>query len=133
MSEPTSSPAENPQDVADGPARGGPRNAEPASPRGSITDSPWYWLHLFCVAALVGLVLVGPKFAERQAGVERKFQGRQRAALKQAGQDPTTPMSTPENRHVQLLPLYLLAGAGAIASWIALWMTRIRHRGRVAS
>ena len=100
---------------------------EPTSPgRRSITDSPWYWMHLFCIAALVGLVLVGPRFSQRQAGVERKFQGRQRASLKKAGQNPDTPMSTPENRHVQLLPLYLLVGAGAIVSWVALWLTRLR-------
>ena len=39
-------------------------------PRGPITDSPWYWLGLFGTAALVALVVIGPKFQRRQQRLE---------------------------------------------------------------
>ena len=32
----------------------------------SVTESPWYWIYVFCTAALIGLVLLGPKVLERQ-------------------------------------------------------------------
>ena len=105
---------------------------------GKVWDSPWYWLHLFCVASLVGVMLIAPKFAERQAGVERKFQGRQRAALNKAGQPlenqlvndaPLPAVAATQNHHVKLLPIYALLGLGAAGSWMMLWRTHFR-RGR---
>ena len=73
-------------------------------------------------------MLVGPKFAQRQAGVERKFQGRQRAALQKAGESPDTPLSTPEDRHVVLSPLVMVAGFGAALSWFLLWRSHFAKR-----
>ncbi|MCA9178366.1 MAG: hypothetical protein KDB14_28090 [Planctomycetales bacterium] len=100
-----------------------------AQQRGSsLMDSPWYWMHLFCVAALIGLVLVGPRFAARQAGVERKFQGRQRASLNRAGKAPDTPLSSEDNLHVKLGPLYGLFASGATLSWWMVWRRRYRVR-----
>ena len=108
-----------------------PPSTEVAAEPAKVWDSPWYWLHLFCVASLVGVLLVSPKFAERQAGVERKFQGRQRAALQKAGKAAETEMATAQNRHVKLLPIYALLGVGAAGSWIALWQTHFRKRRTV--
>ena len=101
-----------------------------SQPKRPITDSPWFWVHLFCIAALIGLVLVGPKFAQRQANFERKFQGRQRASLKNAGLEPNTPLSTPDKRYVMLSPLMLVAGFGAALSWFLLWRTHFASGGR---
>lgn len=94
--------------------------------RERLMDSPWYWVHLFCVASLVGLVLVAPKFAQRQSMVERKFQGRQRASLQRNGKAAETSLSMPDSRHVVLLPLYIVLGLGAAGSWIRLWHSRYR-------
>jgi len=45
------------------------------------TDSPWFWSLAFSIMALVGLGLIGPKYARRQGQLERRFQGRQESAL----------------------------------------------------
>ncbi len=42
---------------------------EPA--RTPVTDSPWFWLALFLVGALCALGVVAPKYAYRQARLER--------------------------------------------------------------
>ena len=46
--------------------------------RGSLTDSPWYWLGLFGTAALVALVVIGPKFERRQQRLELQSDVRER-------------------------------------------------------
>ena len=96
----------------------------PAGNRRSMTDSPWYWVYLFTTAAIVGLVLIGPKFAERQVLEERNFQARQRANQQAQGQTPNVPLSTKENRVVTLTPLYLCLAAMLIGSWVVIWWFR---------
>lgn len=39
-------------------------------------DSPWFWLSLFAGMALVCLLLVESKFAQRQARLEQRYQNR---------------------------------------------------------
>ena len=71
----------------------------------SVTDSPWFWVCLFATAALIGLAAIGPKYAKRQAQIEREFQGRQRAAQNVQGQTPSVALSTPEQTLITLRPL----------------------------
>ncbi len=73
----------------------------------SITDSPWYWAYVFIAAALAILFVAQERIRTRQAQVENKSQGRQRAARSLAGQQPSTPLSTPSNTLVQLWPLFV--------------------------
>lgn len=100
----------------------------PKAPRRPITDSPWFWLYLFCTAGLVALVLAGRKFPARQAELERQYQGRQRAAQRALGQEPSTPISTPGQTIITLRPLYLVLGGALIAAWSILWWTHLRQR-----
>ena len=91
-----------------------------------ITDSPWYWLYLFCTAGLVALVIMGPKFAARQAQIERKSEARQRAALQVSGETPMATDSEAEATAINLQPLYLILAIGLGFAWLRLWQHR-RH------
>ncbi len=42
-------------------------------------ESPWFWLLVFSLMALVAVVLIGPKYMRRQARLEQKLEGRVRA------------------------------------------------------
>jgi cell division protein FtsL len=95
--------------------------------RKSILESPWYWLYAFCTVALAALVLMTPKFAERQAQIERQAQGRERAAQQRAGKTPSTPMSTAAATIVTLRPLMLLLAAVLAAAWAVLWWRHFRR------
>jgi hypothetical protein len=45
------------------------------------TDSPWFWGLVFAVMGLVGIAMIAPKFSRRQGQLERRFLGRQQAAI----------------------------------------------------
>jgi hypothetical protein len=94
----------------------------PAS-RPSLADSPWFWVYLFTTFALVVLLVMRPQVQERQAQIERKEQGRQRALERAAGQSPRTPLSTPESTRITLTPLLAILGL----VWIAAAIMVVRH------
>jgi hypothetical protein len=55
-----------------------------------LTDSPWFWLGLFAAMALVGLAVIGPKFARRSQRLEtqqrvREQVWREKAEMPAAG------------------------------------------------
>ena len=41
----------------------------------AMTDSPWFWCYAFATVGLGLLVLVGPKWIERQVGLDQRAQG----------------------------------------------------------
>lgn len=88
-----------------------------------LADSPWLWLYLFSTAALVGLVLIGPKYYPRQSQVERQYQGKVRAAQAAAGAEPDMDMSTPESTQSTLTPLFILFSVIWICAWPLVWWT----------
>ena len=94
------------------------------TPKPPITDSPWFWVYLFGVAALIFVTLEAPKFRQRQANIERKGQGRLRAAQSAAGQTPDAELSTPENTAVNLQPILIVVGAATAVAWVILWRQR---------
>lgn len=98
------------------------------SRRKSITESPWYWACLFCTAALVALVLMGPKFEVRQAQIERQYQGRERALQQKAGEAPSTPMSTAGDTYISLKPLSVALAVLLAIAWPVLWWRHFRRR-----
>jgi hypothetical protein len=55
-------------------------------------DAPWFWIAMFAFMGLVGLAVIGPKYARRQEGVERRFEARRDIALRRAtGALPSDP------------------------------------------
>ncbi len=105
-----------------------------SSNRTSITDSPWYWVYLFCTAGAVALVLAGPKFAARQSQIERNSEARQVAARHAANGSAEFPapelsapeLSEPTSTRVTLWPLFVTLGIALSAAWFQLW----RHHQR---
>lgn len=91
--------------------------------RSKATDSPWFWAYYFGLFALVALSLAAPKYALRQAEIERQFQGRQRGAQISAGEEPDFALSTPEDTIITLTPLYIGLGAATVVAWAVYWYT----------
>jgi hypothetical protein len=52
--------------------------------RTPTTDSPWFYVLVFAGMALLALVVIGPKYGKRQAGIELKYQARERIAADRA-------------------------------------------------
>jgi hypothetical protein len=98
-----------------------------------MTDSPWFWAYLFTTAALIALALIGPKFAARQAQIEREFQGRQRAAQSVHGQEPSGELSTAERTLISLRPLFFGLAAITTIAWIVFYRTRTVARASLDS
>jgi len=90
----------------------------------AVTESPWFWGYMFGMFALVALSLAGPKFAARQAQLERQFQGRERAQQIRGGEEPDVPLSTPQDTVVTLWPLYAGLSAATVIAWGVFWWTR---------
>jgi hypothetical protein len=95
----------------------------PAPSRPQLSDSPWFWVYLFTTFALIVLMVMRPRVQERQAQIERKAQGRQRAMEQAAGQTPQTPLSTPEKTVIPLTPLFVVLGT----AWVLSWFMLLRH------
>jgi hypothetical protein len=93
-----------------------------------ITDSPWFWAYLFGTAALVALALAGGKYGPRQAQIEREFQGRQRAAQNQSGQEPDVALSTARQTLVTLQPLFIVLAVITASAWLIFWRQHRRWR-----
>lgn len=96
--------------------------------RGALTDSPWFWMHLFCVAGLIAMFLMHPKYGSRQAQLERQFQGRQHATQLPADQLSTERFSQDGQTLISLGPLFWLLVVATVATWIGLWWTHFLPR-----
>ena len=96
--------------------------------RPSILESPWYWAYAFAAVGLALLLLIRPKFAERQANQEKQYQARQRAMQIKQGKAPTIEPSTADNRIVELKPLFFFLIVVMLAAWIVTWYTHFYRR-----
>ena len=108
-----------------------PNEPQPVD-RPPITDSPWFWLELFSGMALVGILVIGPKFVQRQGQIERRFEGRQHAYSSPAGEGTHEPVLAPReiegSNRVSLTPLAALV---AIVMGISAMML-VRSRAQFA-
>ena len=111
-------------------------NAPSGSTRKSITDSPWYWVYLFCTAGAIALVLAGPKFAARQSQIERNSEDRLQVARSVAKQQRNSSEQEPGPQtatRITLWPLYVVLGCGLSLAWFNLWRGHQRGRGKLES
>jgi len=112
-----------------------------------ITDSPWFWVLMFSLMGLAALAAIHNKYGQRQAGIERQYQARERVARGIAIPDPAASATTPgedagEPRPYSmpgenLIPLWPLAVViGAVVVFAAVMLRRERQiwgRGRPGS
>jgi hypothetical protein len=96
--------------------------------RQMLADTPWFWLLTFSLMALLALLVIGPKYNRRQAGIEWQYQARERVAEKLATEnnpavapridtsEPAPNFATPDNKLVPLWPLAILLALVAAAS-----------------
>ena len=61
--------------------------ANESTGRGSLAESPWFWLSLFGGMGILAVVVIGPKYTARVARVERMQQTRERIAIERATAD----------------------------------------------
>jgi hypothetical protein len=93
----------------------------PPAERKSVLDSPWYWAYLFTAAALAALFLAGPRYAARQAQLERNYQARQRGVQHRVGETPSTPLSDSSRTIIPLWPLFAILSTVLVMTWWGLW------------
>ncbi len=111
-------------------------NTPSASPKKSITDSPWYWVYLFCTGAAVALVLAGPKLVALQSQLERNSEARLHAARQVATQQingSEQEFSQQTANRITLWPLYVVLGIVLTVAWFNLWRRHKRGRAAVES
>lgn len=116
-----------------------PKSFNSNPPRQRVTDSHWFWIYVFGMAGLAGLLLIGPKFSQRQARLESKQAGRESAWKQRVAEqapadatptgensnsvvpDPSSPTTPPR---VPLWPLATLLTLLMIVAWGALMKRR---------
>lgn len=102
-----------------------------ATPRKtSILESPWYWAYVFVTAAIVILLLNQDRIYSRQAQIENKYQGRQRAVRQLSGEATDTPLSTPRETLIQLGPIFGTLGVLFLVTGLAVVRQLRRNSNR---
>lgn len=100
-----------------------------------FAESPWFWLALFGSVAIVGLTIVGQKYAKRQMRLEVRYQNRvqmqkdrqARAAGEQIDRRGL-PMSAIDARpRAALAPLVALFALLAATGYAGLFLSYRRH------
>ena len=94
--------------------------------RKPVTESPWYWLYVFCTAGLIGLLVIAPKFQARQLQIERNLQARQHAARLAAGE--TDAALPPESTHTSVTLWPLVGVLAALLAYALFKLIRTRRR-----
>jgi hypothetical protein len=96
--------------------------------RAPLTDSAWFWAYLFATAALVALILAGPRYLDRQTQLEHQFSARQSAGQVVTGPAGPLPPSSDGRMIISLRPLYGVLGVILSIAWGGLWLQRFRSR-----
>ena len=80
--------------------------------RGSVLESPWYWLYAFAAAGLIILMLTGDRIERRQAQLQQHYLVREGGDESFAAGDANRVESSAEG--VRWLPLYIGPGGSFI-------------------
>jgi hypothetical protein len=110
--------------------------------RSELTDSPWFWLLIFSMFALLALVTIGPKYSLRQGGIETRFQNRE-TALAWEGQEIDSPEAVAATRlprapgqrdlTISLRPLFLGIGVLVALGLVGVSLFQLRQGRRKES
>ena len=111
--------------------------------RASLTDSPWFWVELFAISGVLGLLVVSGKYQVREARLEQRFEARQNLLLRPAAgpgepKDPDSWETPPDQLRqpllVSLRPLFvLLIGVWLVAHGVRLFLTWRARRGAASA
>lgn len=99
-----------------------------ATPRKSLAENPWYWVYLFCTAALAMLVLAEPKLAEMMAQDHNKAAGRERAWQQSLGDEPSAKLATADQMKRVLRPIYIGLACVLVVAWVIFWRQHFSNR-----
>ena len=104
----------------------------PAS-RPPLTDSPWFWVTLFCAAGMMFLLAIWPQYAARQRRLEMQYRARQEIVRRQAAGESAArepgqegDARPPAELIIPIWPLWLLLAALLAVSATLLWRSRRR-------
>jgi hypothetical protein len=61
--------------------------------RSSLAENPWFWLMLFGAVGVLGVIVIAPKHAARQARIERMADTRARVNAAREADVPTAAVS----------------------------------------
>jgi hypothetical protein len=101
-----------------------------------LADSPWFWLGLFSLTAVVAILAIGPKFYQRQQRLERQShvreqvwrqraeQPKEKAAPAEGTREAADNDPYPSEVRNRLWPLAVLGAAVTIGCWGWLWWQR---------
>jgi hypothetical protein len=99
-----------------------------------VTDSPWFWVMLFSLAALAGIATIGPKFERREQAIETKFHARERGLKREAAEPATaaegSDAAVAQEPHWE--PIFsvgpIMAVVGAVALLAFVQLIRLQRR-----
>jgi len=105
--------------------------------RPGITDSPWFWAFAFSAMGTIGVLVIAPKYDDRQKRLEARFEGRERMAQRrqldnQSDRSESIGPERPEEygydqqRRVPLVYLGSILFVAAVGSGAMLWRTEQR-------
>src|SRR6266496_6379391 len=82
----------------------------------SATESPWFWVLIFSLAALAAIATIGPKFERREEAIETKFHARERATGREAIDRPADE-ATPDGPRWE--PIFTLGPIAVVVAVVA--------------
>lgn len=95
----------------------------------SRVDSPWFWFMLYGNFAIIGILVIGPKYTKRQGDLELRAAGAQEVARR--ARDPNAPrpaeIEVPEEGLPLKVPIWTLGLAlSVIVTGVGMWQLHRR-------
>lgn len=97
----------------------------------SATESPWFWVLIFSLAALAAIATIGPKFERREEAIETKFHARERAVGREAIEKPAEDAAQDGPQWQPIFTLGPIAGVVALVAVVAMVNLVRLHRRRL--
>ena len=97
----------------------------------SATESPWFWVLIFSLAALAAITTIGPKFERREEAIETKFHARERATGREAIERPADDATQDGPRWQPIFTLGPIAAVVALVAVVAMVNLVRLHRRRL--
>jgi hypothetical protein len=102
----------------------------------SLTESPLFWICVFGGMALLGLAIIGPKYAQRHGRLVQQYEARTAAQTRELEPLPIDSATevgqqqhaVPRPRGGDARPLLIVIGAIVLAAATGLVLQRIRSR-----